>query len=138
MKRFVLICFASLAVGGYSVAQEPATANPPETAPQELGLRTVVGCLATTGGKYVISGGGPGAKQFRIIEGDVSSLKDKLGHTVKVVGIVGKNDTLANQNGLYNSGSTTGVGYLTIDARKISDLYPNCSNPGREWSGEHK
>lgn len=138
MKRFTLICFASLAVGGYAMAQEPTGAIAPENAPQELGLRTVVGCLARTGGKYVISGGEQGAKQYRITEGDVSSLKGKLGHTVKVVGIVGKNDALANQNGLYNSGSTTGVGYLTIDAQKISDLYPNCSNPGREWNGEHK
>jgi len=65
-------------------------------------------------------------------------LKGKLGHTIKVVGIVGKNDALANQNGLYNSGSTTGVGYFTIDAQKIFDLHPNCSNSGGNWSGDHE
>ena len=58
--------------------------------------------------------------------------------SIKVVGIVAKNDALANQNGLYNEGSTTGVGYLTIEAQKIKDVYGNCSESGKEWEGDHE
>ena len=118
-------------------SQEAMNANQSETVPQALGLRTVVGCLSMTAGTYVIAGGAPGPKQFRIVSGDVSSLKGKIGRTIKVVGIVGKNDALANQNGLYNAGSTTGVGYLTIEAQKISQVSFNCEG-GKEWAGDHE
>ncbi len=138
MKTLTSILFVSLALSGCALAQDAANSNRPETVPQETGLRTVVGCLSKTADTYVITGGAPGPKQFRIVSGDVSSLKKKIGHTMKVVGIVGKNDALANQNGLYNEGSTTGVGYLTIEARKISEVYGNCSEAGKEWAGEHK
>jgi len=138
MKRLVFICFAMIAITGCTVAQEAMNTNESETVPQPLGLRTVVGCLSKTAGTYVITGGAPGPKQFRIVSGDVSSLKGKIGHSIKVVGIVDKNDALANQNELYNEGSTTGVGYLTIEAQKISEVYGNCSEPGKEWAGDHK
>jgi hypothetical protein len=98
MKRLVFICFAMMAISGCTVAQEAMNASQSETEPQALGLRTVVGCLSKTTGTYVITGGAPGPKQFRIVSGDVSSLKGKIGHTITVVGIVGKNDALANQN----------------------------------------
>lgn len=138
MKRLALICFTVAAITGCALAQESMNANEPETFPQPTGLRTVVGCLSKTAGTYVITGGAPGPKQFRIVSGDVSSLKGKIGHTIRVVGIVAKNDPLANQNGLYNEGTTTGVGYLTIDAQKTSEVYGNCSEAGKEWAGEHK
>ena len=138
MKRLVFVCLAMIAISGCAVAQEAMNANQAETVQQPLGLGTVVGCLSKTAGTYVITGGAPGPKQFRIVSGDVSSLKGKIGHTIKVVGIVGKNDALANQNELYNEGSTTGVGYLTIEAQKISEVYGNCSEPGKEWAGDHK
>jgi hypothetical protein len=138
MKHIVLICFVAIALTGCALAQNEMIANRSEMVAQPTGLRTVVGCLSKTGETYVITGGAPGPKQFRIVSGDVSSLKGKIGHTVEVVGIVGKNDALANQNGLYNEGTTTGVGYLTIDAQKIKQLYGNCSEPGKEWAGDHK
>jgi hypothetical protein len=84
-----------------------------------LGLRTFVGCLAMTAGTYVISGGGSAPRQFRIISGDVSSLKGKLGHTVKVVGIIGKNDALANQNGLYTAGPAPAYAISPSTRRKF-------------------
>jgi len=138
MKKLTLICFAIVAMSICILAKDATNAKSSETVPQATGLRTVVGCLSETGGTYVITGGAPGPKQFRIVSGDVSSLKKKIGHTMKVVGIVSENDALANQNGLYNEGSTTGVGYLTIDAQKISEVYGNCSEAGKEWAGEHK
>jgi hypothetical protein len=137
MKNISLICFAMMAVTGCALAQETMNPNQSEAVPQPTGLRTVVGCLSKTAGTYVITGGAPGPKQFRIMSGDVSPLKGKIGHTVKVVGIVGKNDALANQNDLYNEGSTTGVGYLTIEAEKIQEVYANCSEAGKEWAGYH-
>jgi hypothetical protein len=138
MKQLTLICLVMVTLTVCTVAQETMNQNRAEVVPQATGLRTVVGCLSKTAGTYVITGGAPGPKQFRIVSGDVSSLKGKIGHTVKVVGIVGKNDALANQNGLYNEGSTTGAGYLTIEAQKISEVYGNCSEAGKEWAGDHK
>ena len=147
MKRFVVICFALMSASAGAVPQDSANASQVKAmelaaeregdAHNPLGLRTVVGCLSQTAGSYVITGGAPGPKQFRIVSGDVSSLRGKLGHTIKVVGIIGKNDALANQNGLYNAGSTTGAGYLTIEAQKISQIYVNCSGIGKEWPGVH-
>jgi hypothetical protein len=138
MKQLTLICLVMVTLTVCTVAQETMNQNRAEVVPQATGLRTVVGCLSKTAGTYVITGGAPGPKQFRIVSGDVSSLKGKIGHTVKVVGIVGKNDALANQNGLYHEGSTTGAGYLTIEAQKISEVYGNCSEAGKEWAGDHK
>ena len=45
-----------------------------------------------TANTFVITGGAPGAQQFRIIDGDTSALKGKIGQTVKVVGMVGDSD----------------------------------------------
>ena len=138
MKSLASICLATVAIAGCAWGQYAANANRSETVPQDTGMRTVVGCMSKTADTYVITGGAPGPKQFRIVSGDVSSLKGKIGHTMKVVGIVAKNDALANQNGLYNEGSTTGVGFLTIEAQKISEVYGNCSEAGKEWTGDHK
>jgi hypothetical protein len=137
MKRLSVICLALMTVTGHAVAQETMNPNQSETVPQAIGLRTVVGCLSKTAGTYVITGGAPGPKQFRIVSGDLSTLKGKIGHTIKVVGIVSKNDALANQNDVYNEGSTTGAGYLTIAAQKVSQVYGNCSEAGKEWAGDH-
>lgn len=137
MNRSITICIVSLLASLPVLAQQSANPNLAETVPQHLGLETVIGCLSRTNGVYVLTGGAPGAKQFRITSGDTSMLKGKLQHTVKVVGIVAENDALANQNDLYNEGSTTGVGYLTIDAQKIKDVYGNCSESGKEWPGDH-
>jgi hypothetical protein len=138
MKNPTLICLAMMVFTGCALAQQAINADQSENVPQPLGLRTVVGCLSKSGDTYVITGGAPGPKQFRIVSGDVSSLKRKIGHTIKVVGIVGKNDALANQDGLYNEGSTTGVGYLTIESQKLLEVYGNCSEAGKEWAGDHK
>jgi hypothetical protein len=138
MKNLILVSVATIAFTGCVLAQESMNDRRGETTPQPTGLRTVVGCLSKTDGTYVITGGAPGPKQFRIVAGDVSALKGKIGHTIKVVGIVGKNDPVANQNGLYNEGSTTGVGYLTIEAQKLSEVHGNCSEAGKEWAGDHK
>lgn len=141
MNRLLVICFAAAATTGCALAQGAAAGavneNQSATVPQHLGLETVVGCLSKTADTYVLTGGAPGAKQFRIISGDVSSLKGKIQQTIEVVGVVGKNDAAANQNDPYNEGATTGVGYLTIKAEKIKRLYGNCSGPGREWEGDH-
>jgi hypothetical protein len=138
MKNLIWFSVATMTLAGSMLAQESMNDHRGETVSQQTGLRTVVGCLSKTDGTFVITGGAPGPKQFRIVAGDVSGLKGKIGHTVKVVGIVGKNDPVANQNGLYNEGSTTGVGYLTIEAQKISEVYGNCSEAGKEWAGDHK
>ena len=136
MKKAALFVVATLLVARAASAQDNPAA--PESAQEKLELRTVVGCLSKTDGTYVITGGAPGPKQFRIVGGDTSPLKGKIGQTVKVVGLVGKNDPVANQITTYNEGSTTGAGWNTIVAQKIRIVYGNCSEAGKEWAGDHE
>ena len=89
-------------------------------------LQTVRGCLSKTGDTYVILGGNP-VRQYRIVGGDTEALKHKLGHTVEVTGPAGQEESGATTNGLYNSGSTTGVGYDTITAQSVKEVFANCS-----------
>ncbi len=103
------------------------------SAPQILGVRTVVGCLSTTNGLYTITGGGPGPKQYRIIGGDTSALKGKVLYTVQVTGDVAKNDPEENMTAPYNEGTTTGAGWNTIVAHKVKIIHANCSEPGKEY-----
>jgi len=65
-------------------------------------------------------------------------MKRKLGFAAKQARRRDGNDALENQNGIYNEGTTTGVGYLTIDAQRIKEVYGNCSEAGKEWPGDHK
>jgi hypothetical protein len=86
----------------------------------------------------VITGVAPGPKQFRIIGGDTSMLKGKIGHTMRVVGLVSTNDPVENTITPPNEGTTTGVGYNTIVAQKIRQVYGNCSEAGKEYLGDHE
>ncbi len=118
---FVMSGFAAGQTGGSgsSSAQTSQTSNSPK-------LQTVRGCLSKTGNTYVILGGNP-VRQYRIVGGDTEALKNKLGHTVEVTGAVGQKESGATTNGLYNSGSTTGVGYDTITAQSVKEVFANCS-----------
>lgn len=100
--------------------------------------RTIVGCLSRTADTYVITGGAPGPKQFRIVEGDTSMLKHKIGQTVKVVGMVSQSGPTENVAPPYNEGSTTGVSYSKISVQKVKVLGGLCSEPGKEWPGDHE
>jgi hypothetical protein len=77
-------------------------------------------------GHPCVAWGAP-VRQYRIVGGDTEALKGKLGHTVEVTGPVGQKESGATTNGLYNSGSTTGVGYNTITAQSVKEIYANCS-----------
>lgn len=128
MKRADVIRFTALFLATIASAQDTTIGDnrvSSETKQSKSELRTVVGCLSSTANTYVITGGGPGPKQFRIVGGDTSPLKGKIGHTVKVVGLVGANDPVENIITPYNEGTTTGVGYNTIVAQKIQDVYGN-------------
>lgn len=114
-----------------------AQSNPPNLSQNKPQLMTVVGCLTKTGNTYVITGGSPGAQVFRIISGDTSMLKGKQEQTVKVIGMVAESNPAKDAAPPYNGGSTTGVGYETIAAQKITVLGGLCSNPGQEWKGAH-
>jgi hypothetical protein len=98
----------------------------------QVGPRTVVGCLQKIGNEYVIAGGGPGPKQYRVTGGDTSPLAKLLGHTVRVTGEVGESDPAVQATTPPNPGSTTGVTYNTINAEKVQDVTSNCSESGTE------
>ena len=88
-------------------------------------VQTIRGCLSMTGHSYVLLGGTP-MRQFRVIGGDLAALKGKQNHTVEITGPVGRVESGASSNGNYGPGSTTGVGYDTIRAQSVKDVYGNC------------
>ena len=139
MKRAAPVVIMTLFLAAIASPQDNTGNNSTssESKQSRLELRTVVGCLSRTADTYVITGGAPGPKQFRIVGGDTSPLKRKIGQTVKVVGLVGTNDPVENMITPYNEGSTTGVGYNTIIAQKIKVVYGNCSEAGKEYAGDH-
>lgn len=139
MNRTVLIVFTACFLVSIASAQTSATdaGTQDESKQEKLELRTVVGCLSQTANTYVITGGAPGPKQFRIVGGDTSALKGKIGQSVKVVGMVGESDPKEVASPPYNEGSTTGATYKTIVAQKIKVMGGLCSFPGQEWKGEH-
>ncbi len=142
MKK-IFIALATLALATIATAQD-YSANSPASPDQSqkdqpqknVELRTVVGCLSRTADTYVITGGAPGPKQFRIVGGDTSLLKGKIGYTVKVVGLVGTSDPVQMMITPYNEGSTTGVSYHTVVAQKVKIVYGNCSESGKEYAGD--
>lgn len=137
MKICTILPCTGLLFGALACAQSnPGTLS--KAMPTAGDLRSVSGCLSRTNGKYVITGGGPGPKQFRVVGGDTSALKGKLGHSVKVTGVVGTNDAAENMVTPYNEGSTTGVGYNTIVVQKVQVIYANCSDAGSESRGDAK
>ena len=137
MKK-VLFVLATVALAAVANAQDYSAANPQTTEPSQakLELRTVVGCLSQTADTYVITGGAPGPKQFRIVGGDTSRLKGKIGYTVKVVGLVGTSDPVQMMITPYYEGSTSGVTYNTVIAQKIKIVHGNCSEAGKEYAGD--
>lgn len=140
MKTIAVILFTFLIGSALGACQQGmSNDNGPESfKPVPPELRTVIGCLSKTANTYVITGGAPGPKQFRIIGGDTATLKGQIGHTIKVVGMVSTNDAEENMIKPYNEGTTTGVGYNTIVAQKIRKVYGNCSEAGKEYPGDHE
>jgi len=101
----------------------------PQTA---LVPRSIEGCLVNNGHRYILAVVGELPKQYRIISGDTTALRGKIGHTVQVNGDAGKSDPremILNYNMLE---ATTGVGYDTISAVSVKDVLPNCSFAGFE------
>ena len=47
-------------------------------------------------------------------------------------------DPMQNMITPYNEGSTTGARWNTIVAQKINEVYGNCSEPGKEYAGDHE
>ena len=135
--KFVFTFFLTVGIAtGLAMAQEKGGRGQDQQ--QGTNIRTIVGCLSQTNDQYVITGGGPDAKQIRIVGGDTSMLKTKIGQTVRVVGPVAESDPAAVAAPPYNEGSTTGVTYETIVAQKVKVLGGLCSNPGQEWKGDHE
>jgi hypothetical protein len=115
-----LLTFSALAREGTEHASKARDKGP---------AQTVEGCLSKTANTYVITGG-ERPKQYRIIDGDVSNLRGKLGHTVLVTGKLGQSDGIEGVAPPFNEGSTTGVTYSTIVIESSRDVSSNCSYPG--------
>ena len=72
MKRAALFAIMALFLAAIAIAQDNTGNNSTssESKHSKLELRTLVGCLSRTADTYVITGGAPGPKQFRIVGGD--------------------------------------------------------------------
>jgi hypothetical protein len=123
MKLFIFSMTCMVCLIGGSVAQVNEASNSAQ-------IQTVSGCLSKTGKTYVITGGGPGPKQYRISGGNTDALRHKLGHTVAVTGPVRKSNPETQMSEPYHAGSTTGVGYELITAEQVRDIGANCSFTG--------
>lgn len=124
MKHLIVICFVALTTACCAVA---TNANQAGSTSQGHKVQTIEGCLSKTGDIYIITGGTNTPREFRIDSNDTSWLNHQLGHTIKVVGTVTKNNPSANEKQPYNAGSTTGVGYLIVHAQKMTDVASTCS-----------
>jgi hypothetical protein len=116
----VLLCFACavlMAAQKSNSNSQSQTTNP--------NVQTVRGCLTMTGHSYVLLGGTP-LRQYRVIGGDLAALKGKEEQTVEITGPVAEKQSGAGVHGMYGPGSTTGVGYDTIKAQSVRDVYGNC------------
>jgi hypothetical protein len=136
MRKVWALAFL-IAAPALAVAQQSSTAGndlggeayQPDTTKV---ARSISGCLVNNGHRYIVAVIGSMPKQYRVIGGDTSPLRGKIGHTVEIRGAAGKSDPrkiILNYNMLD---ATTGVGYDTISADSVQDLLPNCSFGGFE------
>lgn len=125
MKFLAMAAACLLWLAGTSYAQSPSTQSRSNAQTQ-----TISGCLSKTGNTYVITGGSPGPKQYRIHGGNIEALEGKLGHTVSVTGPVWESSPQRQMEQPYHAGSTTGVTYGMIAADHVHDVGANCSFTG--------
>ncbi len=126
MRTISMLIMTALLLTYSAVGEEQAEKN------SRTVEQTVEGCLSKTGNTYVILGGDQ-PKQYRIVGGDVLSLKalrGKIGHTVRVTGKLRESDGVENVAPPYNEGSTTGVTYSILVIDSAHERSPNCSYPG--------
>ena len=127
-----------LAVSSYwtlAAQENPAQAGNP--GPEGQTFRKVEGCLAYNGVSYVLAVVSNGPKQYRVVGGNVEALRGKVGHTVEVDGMTARNDPREMVMNWDQREATTGVGWYTITADRVSDVTSNCSYPGFEHPLSH-
>jgi hypothetical protein len=125
--KVIVLNFVFVLIAGALMAQN-APSNGGATGTERVNpqnVETVKGCLSKSGNTYALLGGNP-VRQYRIIGGNVAALQGMQGHTVEVTGVVGEKISGASPDGMYNSGSTTGVGYDTITAESVKQIAANC------------
>lgn len=124
-----LLSFSLLALSATAQRKNDSPAKEVDRQSDRSHVQVVEGCLSKTANTYVITGGDQ-PRQYRITGGDVSALKGKIGHTVRVTGTLGESDGVENVVPPYNEGSTIGVTYSTIIMTSSRDISANCSYPG--------
>ena len=135
-KSICLLLFFISAAFLTSAAQEnPAQPNKSQFLEQEF--RQVQGCLAFNGVSYVLAVVSNGPKQYRVTNGNMEALRGKLGHTVEIDGMAGRNDPREMVLNWDQREATTGVGWNTITADRVKDVTSNCSYPGFERPLSH-
>ena len=125
MKSVVFALTFLVASGIVLLAQNSNSSNAAQNSQNSKTVQTIHGCLTKSGNTYIILGGTP-MRQYRVIGGDLAALNGKQNHTVQITGPVGEVKSGASPNGQYGPASTTGVGYDTIVAQHVKELYPNC------------
>jgi hypothetical protein len=137
MLRTALAFFAFLALTANAslLAQESAAGSAQsqqQLASGDHNYRRIEGCLAFNGVSYVLAVVSNGPKQYRVIGGDVTQLKGKVGHTMEIAGETGVNNPGEMMVNPDMREATTGVGWYTIVADQVKEITSNCSYPGFE------
>jgi hypothetical protein len=132
-SAFLILCVA-LATTLTLAAQDNLTpgSNSQSSLSDQLVYRRIEGCLASNGVSYVLAVVSNGPKQYRVVGGDTSALQGKLGHTVQIDGMAGRNNPQQMIMNWDMREATTGVGWYTITAETVHDVTSNCSYPGYE------
>jgi hypothetical protein len=118
-------------------AGSPQAQSSSAEATQDQVFRKVEGCLAYNGVSYVLAVVSNGPKQYRVVGGDVEALHGKVGHTIEIDGVTGRNDPREMIMNWDQREATTGVGWYTISAERVRDVTSNCSYPGFEHPLSH-
>ncbi len=135
-KPIYLLLFLALATFSIVFAQDKAAqTNNPQS--EDHIFRRVQGCLAYNGVSYVLAVVSNGPKQYRVVGGNVDALRGKLGHTIEIDGMTGRNDPRKAIMNWDQREATTGVGWYTISADRVIDVTSNCSYPGFEHPLSH-
>jgi hypothetical protein len=128
----LLLCVNLLPLVAFATPQTNSDVNPRPDQEQPLVLRSIEGCLSYNGVSYVLAVVSNGPKQYRVVGGDTELLRGKVGHTVEITGMAGKNNPQAMIMNWDMREATTGVGWYTITAETVHDVTSNCSYPGFE------
>jgi hypothetical protein len=129
MKKISLAIATLLMALGVAWAQQPSASDSDNNTPANSGSQvTVKGCLGGSAGNFTLLGSDGMTYQ---LQGDDNQLKEHVGHTVSVTGIVGTgNSTTTNSNETNPSGTSPSANsgeQRTLSVDSLQHISASCS-----------